>query len=58
MEKVLLLLFRSNLDAALSFLRSKLATPEDFPISDFVLSGDYRVKYSENAVIPLKKIAE
>lgn len=58
MEKVLRLIFAENsADLAMHFLKHHLRRLKSLPMSDFVLSNEFRALYSEKAVIPMKKIA-
>ncbi|KAK0417716.1 hypothetical protein QR680_013168 [Steinernema hermaphroditum] len=58
MEKFLRVLFETNVDTAIYFLRFKLRDIEKYPFSDFLLAKEYRGEYAETAVVPAKKIAE
>ncbi|KAI1720058.1 DNA polymerase family B domain-containing protein [Ditylenchus destructor] len=57
MERTLRVLFDESVDSSLQYLRYSLIKLTEVPIYDFVLSSKYRAHYSENAVIPIKKIA-
>jgi len=57
MEDVLNMLFVHGLDAALKCLRSKLATINSLPLSEFVISAEYRGEYAEGAFVPAGKIS-
>lgn len=57
MENVLNMLFVHGLDAALQCLRGKLAAINRLPLSDFVISAEYRGDYAEDAFVPAGKIS-
>jgi hypothetical protein len=57
MKKMLALMFKGTVDAALKYLRSRLLQIERIHPTEFILSTDYRGGYAEGANIPLKKIA-
>ncbi|TKR68301.1 hypothetical protein L596_024299 [Steinernema carpocapsae] len=58
MEKFLRVLFESNVDTAIHFLRMKLQDIEKYPFSDFIFAKEFRGGYAENAAVPAKKIAD
>uniref|UniRef100_A0A1I7Z8D9 DNA polymerase n=1 Tax=Steinernema glaseri TaxID=37863 RepID=A0A1I7Z8D9_9BILA len=58
MEKFLRVLFETNVDTAVHFLRYKLKDVQKYPFSDFVFAKEFRGEYAETAAVPAKKIAD
>ncbi|CAD5215905.1 unnamed protein product [Bursaphelenchus xylophilus] len=57
LEKCLNILFDFGQTAVIRYLQSKLANPESFPLSSFIINAEYRGEYAEKAQVPAKKLA-
>ena len=58
MEVILRKIFDYDFHGVMNYLQYIVLNIEKIPLHEFILSGDYRGDYSENAVLPVKKIAE